>query len=92
MRLDAQSDGGLRPVGDRMWRPIWPTKPAGVQLAKPMRAAHCGARSEARRYARNLLRKDKSLTVAVARDAWPFRPGFVDRLCDGLAIAGVSLA
>jgi AraC-like DNA-binding protein len=52
-------------------------------------ATHYGARSEARRYARNLLRKDKSLTVAVARDAWPFRPTFMDRLCDGLALAGV---
>ena len=55
-------------------------------------SAHCGARSEARRYARNLLRKDKSLTVAVARDAWPFRQAFMDRLCDGLAVAGVPLA
>jgi AraC-like DNA-binding protein len=55
-------------------------------------AAHCGARSEARRYARNLLRKDKRLTVAIARDAWPFRPAFMDRLCDGLAVAGVPLA
>ncbi|HJU19737.1 MAG TPA: helix-turn-helix domain-containing protein, partial [Stellaceae bacterium] len=34
-------------------------------------AAHAGARSEARRYARELLRKDANLTVAVARDAWP---------------------
>lgn len=53
---------------------------------------HCGARSEARRYARNLLRKDKSLTVAGAREAWPFRPAFMDRLCDGLAVAGVPVA
>jgi hypothetical protein len=55
-------------------------------------AVHCGARSEARRRARNLLRKDKSLTVAVARDAWPFRPAFMERLCDGLAVAGVPVA
>ena len=55
-------------------------------------AAHCGAKSEARRYARKLLRKDMSLTVAVARDAWPFRPAFMDRLCDGLAVAGVPPA
>lgn len=54
-------------------------------------AAHYAARSEALRCARNLLRKDKNLTVAVARDAWPFRPAFMDRLCDGLAVAGVPL-
>jgi hypothetical protein len=54
--------------------------------------AHYGARSEARRYARNLLRKDKSLTVAIARDAWPFSQAFMGRLCDGLAVAGVPLA
>jgi AraC-like DNA-binding protein len=54
-------------------------------------AAHSGARSEARRCGRKLLRKDKSLTVAIARDAWPFRPAFMDRLCDGLAVAGVPL-
>ncbi len=52
-------------------------------------AAHAGARSEARRYARRLLRKDANLTVAVARDAWPFRPAFVERLGEGLAMAGV---
>jgi len=52
-------------------------------------AAHAGARSEARRRARRLLRKDGDLTVAVAREAWPFRRPFMDRLCDGLAIAGV---
>jgi AraC-like DNA-binding protein len=52
-------------------------------------AAHCGAKSEARRCARRLLRKDKNLTVSVAREAWPFRPMFMQRLGDGLAIAGV---
>ena len=62
---------------------------AGVLVAA---AVHCGARSEARRCARNLLRKDKSLTVAVARDAWPFRQAFMERLCDGLAVAGVPVA
>jgi len=55
-------------------------------------AAHGGARCEARRHAHKLLRKDKSLSVAVARDAWPFRPAFMDRLCDGLALAGVPLS
>jgi AraC-like DNA-binding protein len=52
-------------------------------------AAHAGAKSDARRYARKLLRKDASLTVAVAREAWPFTPSFMERLGDGLEIAGV---
>lgn len=55
-------------------------------------AAHAGATAEARRYARTLLRKDKTLTVAVAREAWPFTPAFMERLGDGLAIAGVPRA
>jgi len=52
-------------------------------------AAQSGARSEARRLARALLRKDPGLTVEVARQAWPFPPGFMERLGDGLALAGV---
>lgn len=52
-------------------------------------AAHAGARDEARRHARRLLRKDGDLTIAVAREAWPFRASFMERLCDGLAAAGV---
>lgn len=52
-------------------------------------AAHAGAHDEARRHARRLLRKDGDLTVAVAREAWPFRASFTERLCDGLAVAGV---
>lgn len=55
-------------------------------------AAHAGARDEARRTARRLLRKDRHLTVAAARAAWPFTPGFMDRLGDGLAVAGVPPA
>lgn len=55
-------------------------------------AAQAGARSEARRHARRLLRKDANLSVAVARGAWPFRPAFMERLGDGLAMAGVPLA
>jgi AraC-like DNA-binding protein len=51
--------------------------------------AHAGAKSNARRYARELLRKDASLTVAVAREAWPFTPSFMERLGYGLEIAGV---
>lgn len=46
-------------------------------------AVHAGARAEARRTARRLLRKDPDLTVAVARQAWPFRPDFMERLADG---------
>ena len=52
-------------------------------------AIHAGARSDARRRARKLLRKDANLTVAVARDAWPFRPAFMQLVADGLATAGV---
>ena len=55
-------------------------------------AAHAGAGSEARRYARKLMQKDASLTVAMARRAWPFRPAFMQRLADGLTMAGVPRA
>ena len=50
---------------------------------------HYGARDEGRRIARQLLGKEPNLTVAMARNAWPFPPDFVDRLCDGLQAAGV---
>lgn len=52
-------------------------------------AMQTSARDEARRRARALLRKDPSLTVPIARGAWPFPTPFVDRLADGLARAGV---
>lgn len=52
-------------------------------------AAHAGAGDEARRTVRELLRKDPSLTVAVARRAWPFPRGTMDRIADGLAKAGL---
>lgn len=52
-------------------------------------AVHAGAKDEARRYARSLLRKDANLTVTIAREAWPFRPAFMQRVADGLASAGV---
>lgn len=52
--------------------------------------AHAGAREEARRRARALLRKDPRLTVTMARRAWPFTPGFMQRLGDGLLMSGVS--
>jgi AraC-like DNA-binding protein len=52
-------------------------------------AAHHGARDEARRTAKALLRKDPDLTVAMARKAWPFTPNFMERLAEGLHIAGV---
>lgn len=51
--------------------------------------AQADAKSEARRHARKLLRKDPDLTVSVACEAWPFRPSFMQRLGDGLAAAGV---
>jgi AraC-like DNA-binding protein len=55
-------------------------------------AAHAGTKAEARRHARRLLRKDRNLTVAVAREAWPFPATFMHRLGDGLAMAGVPRA
>jgi len=54
--------------------------------------ALAGARSEARRRARNLMRNDPDLTVAEARQAWPFTPAFMTRLGDGLEIAGLPRA
>jgi AraC-like DNA-binding protein len=52
-------------------------------------AAMMGARGDARRMGRQLLRKDPDLTVAEARQAWPFTPEFMSRLGDGLEIAGL---
>jgi AraC-like DNA-binding protein len=55
-------------------------------------AVRAGAKTEARRIARRLLRMDPNLTVEKARNAWPFPPGFIDRLCDGLELAGIPRA
>jgi AraC-like DNA-binding protein len=52
-------------------------------------AAQMGARSDARRMCRQLMRKDPDLTVAEARQAWPFTPDFMSRLAEGLEIAGL---
>ena len=51
-----------------------------------------GARTEARRLGRVLMRKDQELTVALARRAWPFRPKFMERLAEGLEIAELPVA
>lgn len=51
-----------------------------------------GARADARRMGRQLIRKDPGLTVSQARRAWPFTPGFMSRLGDGLEIAGLPQA
>lgn len=48
-----------------------------------------GARTEARRMGRQLMRKEPHLTVARARTAWPFTPRFMSCLVDGLERAGV---
>jgi len=48
-----------------------------------------GARAEARRMGRRLLRKEPDLTVAEARRAWPFTPQFMSALGAGLDIAGL---
>jgi AraC-like DNA-binding protein len=52
-------------------------------------AALAGARAEARRMCRRLMRKDPDLTVSEARLAWPFTPAFMSRLGDGLEIGGL---
>jgi AraC-like DNA-binding protein len=52
-------------------------------------AALTGARAEARRMGRHLMRNDPTLTVSGARQAWPFTPQFMSRLGDGLEIAGL---
>ncbi len=52
-------------------------------------AIHAGARADGRRIVGCLLRKDPSLTVSVARRAWPFPRPVMDRLADGLATAGL---
>jgi len=51
-----------------------------------------GARTEARRMGRQLMRKEPRLTVSGARQAWPFTPRFMSCLGDGLAIAGLPHA
>ncbi|HYC16506.1 MAG TPA: helix-turn-helix domain-containing protein [Pseudolabrys sp.] len=51
-----------------------------------------GARAEARRMGRHLMRNDPDLTVTEARQAWPFTPAFMSRLGDGLEIAGLPRA
>jgi AraC-like DNA-binding protein len=55
-------------------------------------AALTGARAEARRMGRQLMRQDQDLTIAEARRAWPFTPAFMSRLGDGLEIAGLPRA
>ena len=52
-------------------------------------AVHAGAKAEACRIARRLLRKDPHLTVDGARNAWPFPAAFMTHLADGLRVAGV---
>jgi AraC-like DNA-binding protein len=52
-------------------------------------AFHAGARDEARRVVRGMLRRDPGLTVGVVRRAWPFPPEVMDRLAEGLAGAGL---
>jgi hypothetical protein len=52
-------------------------------------AVHTGAKAEARRIARRLMRKDPGLTTAKARRSWPFPLAFMERVGDGLAAAGV---
>ena len=55
-------------------------------------AVHAKAPTQARRVVRRLLRKDPQLTVVVAQRAWPFPPAFMERLGDGLVVAGLPRA
>jgi predicted Zn-dependent protease len=52
-------------------------------------AAHAGARTEARATVGALMRRDPSLSVSVARRAWPFPAKIMERLADGLETAGM---
>lgn len=52
-------------------------------------AVHAGAQADGRRIARCLMRKDPDLTITEAMRAWPFRPAFMTKLAEGLAIAGI---
>lgn len=52
-------------------------------------AVRAGAKGEACRIAHRLLRMDPHLTVEKARNSWPFPLGFMDRLCNGLEVAGI---
>jgi AraC-like DNA-binding protein len=52
-------------------------------------AAHAGARVEARRAVRRILRKDPDLVVLEAQRAWPFPADFMARLAEGLVIGGL---
>ncbi len=52
-------------------------------------AVHAGARPQGRRIVRALLRRDPDLTVGLAYRAWPFPQGFMARVADGLAAAGL---
>jgi hypothetical protein len=56
------------------------------------RSGAAGERGEARRMGRQLMRQDPDLTIAEARQAWPFTPAFMFRLGDGLEIAGLPRA
>jgi AraC-like DNA-binding protein len=51
-----------------------------------------GARAEARRMCRQLMRNEPNLTTLQARQAWPFTPRFMSCLGDGLKIAGLPPA
>ena len=52
-------------------------------------AVHAGARLQGSRIVRSLLRRDPGLTVGLAYRAWPFPAGFMARVADGLAAAGL---
>ena len=52
-------------------------------------AVRAGARSEGRRVVRQMLRKDPTLTVEIARTAWPFPSDFMASLADALEAAGL---
>jgi len=55
-------------------------------------AAAGGNRDEARRSARQLLRKDPNLTATLAQRAWPFPVAMMGRLGESLEAAGVPRA
>jgi AraC-like DNA-binding protein len=52
-------------------------------------SVHAGSETQGRRIVRSLLRRDPALTVELAYKAWPFPQGFMGRVADGLAAAGL---
>jgi adenylate cyclase len=90
----AHFDAGRYPQAAAWVRDGVSAAPESFWAARILGAAafHAGARDEARRIVRALRNRDPELTVAMARDAWPFPAGFNDRLGEGLEKSGLPVS